>query len=409
MSLTFSQTQGNGSTLSYPIVAKGGYFKDTDIVVELITIADGTITKQTMDTNYTIENNNVIFKVAPTSNYYVRIRRMTDNESTYSDFTRGNAFGATNLNNSFLHALYQMQQLADGFRPNDFYWKSNTNAGNKKLVNLANGKNPGDAVNYSQIKELITATARTSQYANEAASSATSARTSATAAAASAKAAAASAAEASCSADDILTKLLTVDGPGSGLHADLLDGYTGSELLGLTNSRSGTSSDPNTFNAGYDISNHANTPDSTVDWVIHTIQSHTDTDIRFQIASRADGLPRLFFRSCKSSWSVWTRLDRAVSYRGTRAETGSWSITGLTINVPLYIQCKSTSTATAVVRYRVISGASAGYTSGPGTTWSMAHADGPATPHSCVLIPTSSTVVIEVVVIDTGFSLSAYQ
>ena len=202
MSLTFSQTQGNGSTLSYLIVAKGGYFEDTDIVVELITIADGTITEQTKDTDYTIENNNVIFTVAPTSDYYVRIRRSTDNESTYSDFTRGNAFGATNLNNSFLYALYQMQQLADGFRPDDFYWKSNTNAGNQKLINLADGENPGDAVNYGQVEELIEATSITSQYADEAAASAAAAAASAAEAGLSEDAAAASATTAEAESDN---------------------------------------------------------------------------------------------------------------------------------------------------------------------------------------------------------------
>ena len=154
MSLTFSQTQGNGATLSYTIVAKGGYFEVTDIVVELITIADGTITEQTKDTDYTISDNNVIFTVAPTSDYYVRIRRRTDNESTYSDFTRGNAFGATNLNNSFLYALYQMQQLADGFRPDDFYWKGNTNAGSNRLTNLADGIDDQDAVTIKQLDQV---------------------------------------------------------------------------------------------------------------------------------------------------------------------------------------------------------------------------------------------------------------
>ena len=153
MSLTFSQAQGNGSTLSYPIVAKGGYFEDTDIVVELITIADGTITEQTKDTDYTIENNNVIFTVAPTSDYYVRIRRAIDNESTYSNFTRGNAFGPDNLNNTMLKGLYQVQQLADGFLPDDHYLKSDLNAGSRKVTNLAEGVDSTDAATIGQLNQ----------------------------------------------------------------------------------------------------------------------------------------------------------------------------------------------------------------------------------------------------------------
>ena len=75
MSLTFSQNQGNGSTLSYSIVAESGYFEDDDITVELIAVDDGTITEQVLDTDYTIVDGAVIFTTAPTSDYYVRIRR----------------------------------------------------------------------------------------------------------------------------------------------------------------------------------------------------------------------------------------------------------------------------------------------------------------------------------------------
>ena len=155
MSLTFSQSQGNGSTLSYTIVAEGGYFEDGDIVVELIAVDGGAITEQTLGTHYSIEDGNVIFVSAPTSDYYVRIRRLVSNEDTYSDFVRGNAFGADNLNNAFKFALYQLQQLADGFRQDDFYWKSNTNAGNQKLTNLADGEDDNDAVNLAQMRDEI--------------------------------------------------------------------------------------------------------------------------------------------------------------------------------------------------------------------------------------------------------------
>ena len=150
MSLTFSQTQGNGSTLSYPIIAKGGYFTEEDIIVELIDV-NGDITKQVNETHYNIENGNVIFITAPSSEYFVRIRRAVDNDRTYSDFTRGNSFGADNLNKSLLFALYQTQQLADGFYPEDHYWKEDINAGNKKLTNLADGEDPNDAVTVSQL------------------------------------------------------------------------------------------------------------------------------------------------------------------------------------------------------------------------------------------------------------------
>lgn len=204
MSLTFSQTQGNGVTLSYPIVAESGFFEDEDIVVELIDVEDGSIVEQVQDTDYTISNNNVIFTVAPTSDYYVRIRRVANNESTYSDFTRGNAFGATNLNNSFLHALYQIQQLADGFRPDDFYWKGNTNAGKNKLTNLAEGTEEDDSVTFGQVSSLTDeanlAAEEAQASADEASDSASAASSSAASALSSSNNAADSALAASTSA-----------------------------------------------------------------------------------------------------------------------------------------------------------------------------------------------------------------
>jgi hypothetical protein len=161
MSLTFSQTQGNGETLSYTIVAESGYFEDEDIIVELIDVDTGESTVQTLDTDYTIEDDNVIFSTAPSSDYYVRVRRYVDDETTYSDFTRGNAFGADNLNNTMLKSLYQMQQIADGFRPSDFYWKSNNNAGNRRLTNLADAIDDNDAVNLAQMETSIAEVAGT--------------------------------------------------------------------------------------------------------------------------------------------------------------------------------------------------------------------------------------------------------
>lgn len=179
MSLTFSQTPGNGVTVSFPITLEGGYFDNDDILVEFITIATGAV-EEISDTLYEISSGNVIFDTAPPNTVEVRIRRFVSNENTYSDFTRGNAFGADNLNDSFSNALYQLQQLADGFRPDDFYWKSNTNAGFYKLINLAEGTADTDAVNYGQISPLITAFDSIESAVDEAEASAAAALTSET-------------------------------------------------------------------------------------------------------------------------------------------------------------------------------------------------------------------------------------
>ncbi len=234
MSLSFSQTPGNGVTLSFPITLEGGYISADDIVVEFITIADGSIAVQSNSTYEITLSGNVMFYTAPPATVEVRIRRAVSNDSTFSTFTRGSAFGQTNLNNSFLWSLYQLQQLADGFLPDDHYWKSPVNSGGNKLINVAPGENDGEVVTYEQlaplvadyedIEDLIIEAQDAADEAGESASaaaasaasilslehtastSASNAATSATAAASSATAASGSATSASSSATLATTK-----------------------------------------------------------------------------------------------------------------------------------------------------------------------------------------------------------
>lgn len=155
MSFTFSKTQGNGSTLSYPIVAESGYFEDDDIDVVLIEVESGTVVPQALGTNYTISDGNVIFDIAPSSAYYVMVRRLTDYNTTQSEFTSGNAFGQDNLNRSFKKNLYQIQQLADGFLPEGYYLKDELNAGNHRVTHLADAIDLTDAVTLQQVQEQV--------------------------------------------------------------------------------------------------------------------------------------------------------------------------------------------------------------------------------------------------------------
>ena len=52
-----------------------------------------------------------------------------------------------------LKSLYQTQQIADGFLPDDHYYKADVNAGGNKLTNLKDGTNPQDAATYKQLSE----------------------------------------------------------------------------------------------------------------------------------------------------------------------------------------------------------------------------------------------------------------
>lgn len=71
---------------------------------------------------------------------------------------------------------------------------------------------------------------------------------------------------------EILTKILTVDGTGSTLDADLLDGVHGSGYLSSSYTGVATDSDPDTTTLTYIVSNHSNTPSTSYYWHILTIK-----------------------------------------------------------------------------------------------------------------------------------------
>ena len=382
MSLTFSQTQGNGSTLSYSIIAKSGYFEDEDITVELISVSDGTVTEQTLDTDYTIEDEAVIFAVAPTSDYYVRIRRNVTLETTYSDFTRGNVFGPDNLNNTMLQALYQIQQLADGFRPDDHYWKADVNAGSRRIKNLAEATDAGDAVRYSQIEDIVTELSLVSSYADAAEVSSTTAEgfsvaagLSATAAADQADAAALSSDEAAASAEaisdsvdaialntthrartdnphsvtaaqigytasDVLSKLLTVHGSGSGLDADKLDGKDSTAFPSIGNIAPGLDLNDIVTSGMYSISTGTNVPVGCEEGQLLVIRG-TGATIA-QVAFSYDS-SEAYWRSGNptqvggsGAWGPWVSFA-TMGIKSSRSTTGTWTITGLIPGRPLYL------------------------------------------------------------------------
>jgi len=419
----------------YSIVAEGGYFDEEDIVVELIDVETREETVLTLGTDYTIDSNMVIFDTAPTSDYYVRIRREVDLDNTYSTFQRGNDFGKDNLNKSFLKALYQIQQLADGFREDGFYWKQDNNAGNRKLINLADGEEEGDAVTYGQYQNVLGTIETAQELLEQAAIDAATAE----AAADSAEADAAelsdalddidlnnahrvdtdnphgvNAADIGYNASDVLSKLLTVDGLGSGLDADKVDGIESDRLLGLSDSSYGTTGDPDNAGVGVILTKHANTPYDGPWWLIQTIQSHTDSDVKAQIAYRTDATSRVFFRQKDgTSWTDWVSMHNTVSDRGAVDTAGTWTINNLEVGVPLHLIAHTSSPTTSRVgiEYRVTGGATTGNTGGSGAHWNLTTSGtkGEGTANSCVIIPTSSTVTVEIDDISTGFVLTAYQ
>lgn len=146
MAYSHTDTVGDGGTVTFPFTFKGpdnGYFREADIEVELdgVPTVDFTLTGPTQ----------VTFAVAPGDQVKIRIMRKQPDETPYTDFQRGNAFGQSNINRSFLQQLYLLHEFMDGFKVSGYYEKQHLNMGtNYKIINLAPGEDPLDAVNVEQ-------------------------------------------------------------------------------------------------------------------------------------------------------------------------------------------------------------------------------------------------------------------
>ena len=113
--------------------------------------------------------------------------------------------------------------------------------------------------------------------------------------------------------------------------------------------------------------------------------------------------------------TVWQSLTASVTLLETRTTTGTWTITSLVIGKPLYIGGDFrdvTVNTVREVRFRVESGSILGASpiTGTGSDWEVNSTDGtnPTNP-SFVLIPTATSVVIEIGKMDTDTKLVALQ
>ena len=108
---------------------------------------------------------------------------------------------------------------------------------------------------------------------------------------------------------EILDAVKAVDGSGSGLDADLLDGYDSTAFRGL-NSGANTQ-DPNLVSEPYILTNHVNSPNSTYYWHVRT-QFYTNvssTAHRAQIAIQYNLGAQCYVRSYfTGAWTTWQKL-----------------------------------------------------------------------------------------------------
>lgn len=153
MSYTFTEHTANGTQTTFPLRFAGrdkGYLRASDILVEVRndgvwnTVSGWTLTG----------TNQITFNVPPAANTKLRIRRVVEKEEPYAEFDRGVTLDMKSLNNSFIHLLEVSQELLDGFYPDGYFVKQDVSWGGHKITDLADGTNPGDAVNKGQLAAI---------------------------------------------------------------------------------------------------------------------------------------------------------------------------------------------------------------------------------------------------------------
>ncbi|AIM51264.1 tail fiber protein [Lelliottia phage phD2B] len=152
MSFTFTEHTTDGIQTTFPFRFAGkdkAYLRASDIVVYLK--VGGVWTEAR---NWALSGTNQItFTTAPAASTgtNLRIRRIVPKVDPYAEFARGVTLDMRSMNYAFIQGLQVTQELMDGFFPDGFFYKENLNMGFNKIINLAAGSEPFDAVNYTQL------------------------------------------------------------------------------------------------------------------------------------------------------------------------------------------------------------------------------------------------------------------
>ncbi len=131
------------------------------------------------------------------------------------------------------------------------------------------------------------------------------------------------------SAESLLTKIKSVDGSGSGLDADTLDGLNSTYFRVSPQT---TQEDPNITEDLYILTNHANSPVSGIYWHIRTQFYANTSGSCAQIAIQYSGGNAVYARSRFSgSWTAWVRLDNNGYATSTVGGTVKARLSGTTL------------------------------------------------------------------------------
>lgn len=189
MAVTQAIATGDGSTVLFPFTFP--YIDETDIKVNV----GGVL----LTTQYSFASPTTIqLNTAPATGANVRIYRDTDADSPRATFFASSAIRANDLNENTLQNLYRSQELENyALTAQSAVLAADLDMSTYKIVNLAAGTDPEDAVNKTQLDATQNANdAALASSVSAASASATAAAGSATTSSAEATAAATSAANA---------------------------------------------------------------------------------------------------------------------------------------------------------------------------------------------------------------------
>lgn len=152
MAFSYSEATGDGSTTVFPFSFSGGglgYIRTTDIhvLVDGVEIVDFILSG----------TNQVQLAVAPAIPAdglpNIMIRRIVPKEVPYADFTRGNNFGQSQINNTALQQLYALHEFLDGFLPDGYFIKGDMDFKGARIFNLPDGVGLTEPATVRQMQE----------------------------------------------------------------------------------------------------------------------------------------------------------------------------------------------------------------------------------------------------------------
>lgn len=189
MAVTEELLPGDDYTVIFPFTFP--YIDETDIKVNV----GGVL----LTTEYSFHSpTEILLNTAPATGVSVRIYRDTNADNPRATFFAGSSIRANDLNENTLQNLYRSQELENyALTAQSAVLAATLNMSNYKILNLAAGTDPGDAVNKTQLDATQNANdAALASSVSAASASATAAAGSATTSSAEATAAATSAANA---------------------------------------------------------------------------------------------------------------------------------------------------------------------------------------------------------------------